>query len=223
MFGTAKDYDEMSSSSSDEDDVQLPKVFWCVGFVYSCTVYAARNYLWRSTIFVNMPPITYCGWLQEVYCERTPLLDKTPTDVVVTRPTVESRVPPRIETKKWPQYLAAVVGKFHPNNRLSILCDYCTRVLAATIGGFIMGTTIGWTAPATPLMEKDQYPFHITDENIAWIAAFMPLGALLGCPCMALVGHKIGRKTMMLMLTIPTLVGWTTIIWAQSVRINKYF
>lgn len=84
-----------------------------------------------------------------------------------------------------------------------------------------MGTTLGWTAPCGPMLKNDQYPFRITDENISWIAAFMPLGALLSCPIMAGVVDKVGRKTMMLLLTIPTLIGWATIIWAQSVMINN--
>lgn len=87
-----------------------------------------------------------------------------------------------------------------------------------TIGGFIMGTTLGWTSPAGPMM--DQYAFRVTEENVSWIAAFMPLGALLSCPVMACLVDTFGRKQLMLMLTIPTLIGWALIIWAQSVSIN---
>lgn len=88
---------------------------------------------------------------------------------------------------------------------------------AATIGGFIAGTTLGWTAPAGPMMENDQYPFKVSPESLAWIGAFMPLGAMLGCPVTAGVVDKLGRKNMMLMLTIPTFVGWGMIVWAESV------
>jgi len=91
---------------------------------------------------------------------------------------------------------------------------------AVTIGGFIMGTTLGWTAPAGPMMENGQYGFQITVENVSWIASVMPLGAMLGCPAMAGLVNKLGRKHLMIMLTIPTLFGWAMIIWAQSV--NSY-
>lgn len=50
----------------------------------------------------------------------------------------------------------------------------------------------------------------------------MPLGAMLGCPVTAGLVDKLGRKNMMLMLCIPTLIGWAMIIWAESVSTNKY-
>ncbi|VVC25778.1 Sugar/inositol transporter,Major facilitator superfamily domain,Major facilitator, sugar transporter- [Cinara cedri] len=84
-----------------------------------------------------------------------------------------------------------------------------------TIGGFIMGTAVGWTAPAGPKM--NEYDFNVTKENISWIAALMPVGALLGCPVVASLVDKLGRKSLMMILTIPTLIGWTMIIWAVSV------
>lgn len=82
-----------------------------------------------------------------------------------------------------------------------------------------MGTTLGWTAPASPMMINNQYGFTITKENISWIAAFMPIGALLSCPVMAILVDKLGRKNLMVMLTIPTIIGWEMILWAESVNI----
>ncbi|XP_060879988.1 facilitated trehalose transporter Tret1-like [Metopolophium dirhodum] len=102
----------------------------------------------------------------------------------------------RIGNQKWTQYLAAFI---------------------ATIGGFIAGTALGWTAPAGPMMENNQYSFVISNENLAWIGACMPLGAMLGCPVTAGLVDKLGRKNMMIMLCIPTLVGWAMMIWAESV------
>lgn len=82
-----------------------------------------------------------------------------------------------------------------------------------------MGTTVGWTSPAGPLLENNHYGFHVTEENVSWIAALVPLGALFGCPSMAGLVDKLGRKNLMIMLTVPTFIGWTMIIWAQSVSI----
>uniref|UniRef100_A0A2H8TYL1 Facilitated trehalose transporter Tret1 n=1 Tax=Melanaphis sacchari TaxID=742174 RepID=A0A2H8TYL1_9HEMI len=102
----------------------------------------------------------------------------------------------RIGNQKWTQYLAAFI---------------------ATIGGFIAGSALGWTAPAGPMMENNQYSFPISNENLAWIGACMPLGAMLGCPVTAGLVDKLGRKNMMLMLSVPALIGWAMIIWAESV------
>lgn len=82
-----------------------------------------------------------------------------------------------------------------------------------------MGTTLGWTSPAGPMLENGQYGFHITDNDVSWIASSMPLGAILGCPFMAGVVNKFGRKCLMIMLTIPAFFGWAIIIWADSVNI----
>jgi len=92
----------------------------------------------------------------------------------------------------------------------------------ATIGGFIAGTALGWTAPAGPMMENNQYSFVISIESLAWIGACMPLGAMLGCPVTAGLVDKLGRKNMMIMLCIPTLVGWAMMIWAESVSTNNF-
>ncbi|VVC25779.1 Sugar/inositol transporter,Major facilitator superfamily domain,Major facilitator, sugar transporter- [Cinara cedri] len=101
-----------------------------------------------------------------------------------------------ITTRKWTQYLAALI---------------------VTIGGFIMGTTLGWTSPAGPMMKNNQYKFHVAEENVSWIASFMALGAMIGCPVMAVLVHKLGNIKLMIILTVPTLLGWTMIIWAKSV------
>lgn len=67
------------------------------------------------------------------------------------------------------------------------------------------------------MMKENPSAFGIVPEDLAWIGACMPLGAMLGCPFTAGLVDKLGRKNMMLMMTIPTLVGWGMIIWAESV------
>lgn len=86
-----------------------------------------------------------------------------------------------------------------------------------------MGTSLGWTSPAGPMMEHNQYAFTVSQENISWIGALMPLGALFGCPAMARLVDKLGRKNMLIILTIPTLFGWALIIFAKSVIIIFFF
>lgn len=71
------------------------------------------------------------------------------------------------------------------------------------------------------MMEAGQYAFKISNDNLAWIGALMPFGAMLGCPVTAGLVDKLGRKNMMLMLVVPTIVGWAMIIWAESV--NNFF
>lgn len=85
-----------------------------------------------------------------------------------------------------------------------------------------MGTTLGWTSPAGPMMQNNQYGFHVTEANVSWIASLMALGAMFGCPAMAVLMHKFGNIKLMIMLTVPTFMGWTMIIWAKSVNIYNF-
>ncbi|XP_050535988.1 facilitated trehalose transporter Tret1-like isoform X2 [Daktulosphaira vitifoliae] len=98
--------------------------------------------------------------------------------------------------KKWTQYLAALI---------------------ATIGGFIAGTTLGWTSPTGELLKNGQYPFTVTEDDLSWIGSCMPLGAMFGCLLTGWLVDKLGRKNMMLLLVVPCLIGWAMIIWAESV------
>lgn len=73
------------------------------------------------------------------------------------------------------------------------------------------------------MIEDHEYAFAVSKENLAWIGAFMPLGAMIGCPFTAGLVDKLGRKNMMMMMTIPTIVGWGMIIWAESVITNAIY
>ena len=53
---------------------------------------------------------------------------------------------------------------------------------AATLGNLIMGTCIGWSSPAGPLLkaEPGEDGFSLSDQQISWVGCLMPAGALLG-------------------------------------------
>lgn len=108
--------------------------------------------------------------------------------------------------------------------RRKLIIFRLARPYIVTVGGFIAGTMQGWTSPAGPmLVDGRQYPFVVTEENVSWIAALMPLGALVGCLAMALGAlDKWGRKSLLVMLTLPTVVGWQLIVKAQSVSVIPF-
>lgn len=93
-----------------------------------------------------------------------------------------------------------------------------THATSVTVGGFVMGTTLGWTSPAGPMLEDGQRGFPVTEDGVSWIASCVPLGALLGCPVAAGLVDALGRRNLMAALTLPAFVGWLTIIQADSVR-----
>jgi len=83
------------------------------------------------------------------------------------------------EASKTPQFLAA---------------------FAATMGNFVMGTTIAWTSPAGPLLGKppEEGGFALTSSENSWVGSLMPLGALIGGQVGGFLMSKLGRKGAML-------------------------
>lgn len=94
------------------------------------------------------------------------------------------------------------------------------RSCVATIGGFIAGTALGWTSPAGPMIKQNPSAFGIVPDDLAWIGACMPLGAMFGCPFTAYLVDKLGRKNLMLIMSVPALIGWIMILFADSVSVK---
>ena len=55
---------------------------------------------------------------------------------------------------------------------------------AATLGNLIMGTCIGWSSPAGPLLQDppSEDGYDLSDQEVSWVGCLMPAGALLGNP-----------------------------------------
>jgi SP family facilitated glucose transporter-like MFS transporter 8 len=64
----------------------------------------------------------------------------------------------------------------------------------------------------------------LTTTEESWIGSLAPLGALVGALPAGYVANLIGRKRLLLLLTIPYLLGWFLIIVAaKSVSCFKMF
>ncbi|XP_076547027.1 hdc homolog, cell cycle regulator isoform X1 [Osmia lignaria lignaria] len=85
---------------------------------------------------------------------------------------------------------------------------------AACLGGFSLGTSLGWSAPCVEIL-KSQYNYNVFSTNV--VASVLPLGAALGMIVVPFLIDKIGRKWTMLALVPPMLLGWLLIISAVSV------
>lgn len=90
-------------------------------------------------------------------------------------------------------------------------------MFSVTLGGCITGSVLGWSSPANPLLEKGQYGFVISEEELAWIGSITAIGAIVGAPLVGWMVDFFGRKTTILILLFPSLIGWALIIWAESV------
>ena len=61
------------------------------------------------------------------------------------------------------------------------LWPQCIAGLTATIGGLILGSCIGWSGPAIPmLLNSTITDFSVTKTECNFVASLMPGGALFG-------------------------------------------
>jgi len=89
--------------------------------------------------------------------------------------------------------------------------------LAATVGAFGLGTVLAWSSPAIPdLREGDSKLGNITDSDESWIGSIINLGAMTSGPITGIFIDSVGRKTSMLLLSAPFVLGWLLVAYAQN-------
>lgn len=91
------------------------------------------------------------------------------------------------------------------------------------MSAFAAGVVLGWTNPILNDIEKGRFHhIHVSDTQMGWIGSLVTLGATYMCFPTGIICDLIGRKTTLLLLIIPFCVGWSLIIWANSV-VMLYF
>ncbi|XP_043278857.1 facilitated trehalose transporter Tret1 isoform X2 [Venturia canescens] len=93
--------------------------------------------------------------------------------------------------------------------------------LASTLGALAAGMVLGWTSPAgdngIELKKHKVYSFDFDDSEFSWVSSSFNLGAATICVPIGILCDYIGRKTSMLILTVPFTIGWACVIWPNSV------
>lgn len=97
------------------------------------------------------------------------------------------------EAIRWPQYLAG---------------------FASAMGAFSIGAGLGWSGPLGTRL--DQLNFPLNTNEFGWIASILTLGCSISCIPIGFLMDRFGRKWSMISLSVPFLVGWCLVIWAQN-------
>lgn len=108
------------------------------------------------------------------------------------------------------------------------LCEKTTKYrqilasLSAAGGAFAVGAALGWPSSAKSRLipEEDQekvVDFPITGSQFDTVASIITVGAMVSCLPVGILMKKFGRKTTMLSLVIPFVIGWSLVIFAQNV------
>ncbi|XP_076288857.1 facilitated trehalose transporter Tret1-2 homolog [Lasioglossum baleicum] len=103
-----------------------------------------------------------------------------------------------VPAKKLPQYVAS---------------------LSSTLGALAAGMVLGWTSSAgTDGADlASQYNISISPTEFSWMGSLTTLGAGVMCIPIGILTDFIGRKTSMLLMVVPFIVGWLLIICSNSV------
>ena len=113
------------------------------------------------------------------------------------------------------------------SKRKQILATFC-----ATLGCFLNGTVIGYSAPAIPSVMNtngtDLYgnEFKLDFQQASWITSILSLGCFFGCILAGPIMEKIGRKrTLLYITTLWFGLGYLFIFLANSaslIYIGRY-
>ena len=87
-------------------------------------------------------------------------------------------------------------------------------VAASSLGAVSMGFMLGVSAPALPLMIADD---RLTLEQASWFGSLLSLGGLCTAPFGGAIADALGRKTTLLLLTLPYIMGNVLILWSPNI------
>ncbi|KAB0803007.1 hypothetical protein PPYR_05193 [Photinus pyralis] len=98
--------------------------------------------------------------------------------------------------KKLPQFIAAFI---------------------VSLTAFSAGTSIGWTSQISEKLLGGELGFTITKNELSWIASLTSLGAAVFSIFAGPLCDKFGRKPSAFLFIVPSLTGWTLILWSKSI------
>ncbi|XP_033226584.1 facilitated trehalose transporter Tret1-like [Belonocnema kinseyi] len=91
-----------------------------------------------------------------------------------------------------------------------------TAGICACISMAAWGSFIAWPSPAIPHLTSNSSAFPVTKEQGSLIISLYNLGDLFGGLINPLFIDRIGRKYTLLLFSLPGLVGWILIIFANN-------
>lgn len=81
---------------------------------------------------------------------------------------------------------------------------------------FAGGICFCWSSPSLVILNSPESPFEVTDEQMSWIAACLPMGCAIGPILGSYLSRTMGPKKTTIISAFPYLVGFSLIIFATS-------
>ncbi|CAH1156109.1 unnamed protein product [Phaedon cochleariae] len=100
------------------------------------------------------------------------------------------------EVKTWPQVLTIIIACLAP---------------------FTNGVLLTWSSPFIVKITEDKVNYNITEDETSYFNIIEPLAMILACTLVPRLCDMIGRKNMLLSITIPQLSAWLLTILGTNV------
>lgn len=98
-------------------------------------------------------------------------------------------------------------------------------MIEANISTFILGSALGWTAVVQPQLqqlpgshvsvtdEESIWYIELNDDEMSWVGAVINIGALIGALIGGFLTDKFGRKVVLIIISLPSVLGWLFFIF----------
>lgn len=127
------------------------------------------------------------------------------------------------ESNTQPRQLPTITQSIPPicypvNNPKPKALPQFVAAITASLAAFASGTVLAWTSSIILVLEGGKYNnISINSDEMGWIGSFVTLGAMCTSFPFGIICDFIGRKAALLILIVPYSIGWSLIIWADSV------
>ena len=97
--------------------------------------------------------------------------------------------------------------------------------MSAAFGAFIFGYSIGWSSPVQPQLErnvttaentKSVWYLRLDEDEMSWVASLINIGALIAAIAAGFVIDQFGRRAVLMMAILPSIIGWLLIATALN-------
>ncbi|KAG8181509.1 hypothetical protein JTE90_018746 [Oedothorax gibbosus] len=90
--------------------------------------------------------------------------------------------------------------------------------VSALLMAVVMGITTGYSAPATyDMTTRNSSSIKPSKNSVTWIGSVLALGAMCGGLFAGPVADRLGRKTILMLNTLPFMCGWLLICFTKHI------
>lgn len=102
------------------------------------------------------------------------------------------------------------------------------------MGAYILGCFIGWGSPCQPQLQQQAGSFvsvtdpdsiwfiDLSDSEMSWVSSLVNLGAMIGALMGGMLMDRLGRKLVLVSMSVPAALGWLLIVAAVDPSMELY-